>query len=398
MVLADSAGVEDKIREAHSRIRALRPSAKVDCKAGIYQLGRWGADPNLAVTRVKIACDSIHDSGDHFMAYYTEALDRKVELKDYVSRHMDEAVEKGYIKAYYQPIVRTVSGALCGMEALARWEDPKRGFLQPADFISALEESRQIHKLDLEIIRQVCENFSRCMAEGRPVVPVSVNLSRLDFLQCDIFQEVENRVLEYNVPRDMIHIEITERLLNAMDARIRQGLQRFRKAGYEIWMDDFGSGYSSLNLLKGYFFDVLKIDMAFLGSSSEGARKIISSIISMDKSIGTRSLAEGVETREQFEFLKNRGCEKVQGFFFGKPMPYEESLDHCMREGLKVETRAWKAYYDAIGMVNFQTDETLTLLEYDGHRIRYLFANSAYIDMIHQVGGPGSYGSGASYE
>lgn len=386
MVLTDSAGVEDKIREAHSCILALRPSAKVDCKVGIYQLGRWGADPNLAVTRVKIACDSIHDSGDHFMAYYTEALDRKVELKDYVSRHMDEAVEKGYIKAYYQPIVRTMSGALCGMEALARWEDPKRGFLQPADFISALEESRQIHKLDLEIIRQVCENFSRCMAEGRPVVPVSVNLSRLDFLQCDIFQEVENRVLEYNVPRDMIHIEITERLLNAMDARIRQGLHRFRKAGYEIWMDDFGSGYSSLNILKGYFFDVLKIDMAFLGSSSERARKIISSIISMDKSIGTRSLAEGVETREQFEFLKNRGCEKVQDFFFGKPMPYEESLDHCMREGLKVETRAWKAYYDAIGMVNFQTDETLTLLEYDGHRIRYLFANSAYIDMIHHVG------------
>ena len=386
MVLTDSAGVEDKIREAHSCILALRPSAKVDCKVGIYQLGRWGADPNLAVTRVKIACDSIHDSGDHFMAYYTEALVRKVELKDYVARHMDEAVEKGYIKAYYQPIVRTMSGALCGMEALARWEDPKRGFLQPADFISALEESRQIHKLDLEIIRQVCENFSRCMAEGRPVVPVSVNLSRLDFLQCDIFQEVENRVLEYNVPRDMIHIEITERLLNAMDARIRQGLHRFRKAGYEIWMDDFGSGYSSLNLLKGYFFDVLKIDMAFLGSSSERARKIISSIISMDKSIGTRSLAEGVETREQFEFLKNRGCEKVQDFFFGKPMPYEESLDHCMREGLKVETRAWKAYYDAIGMVNFQTDETLTLLEYDGHRIRYLFANSAYIDMIHHVG------------
>lgn len=386
MVLADSSGVEDKIREAHSRILALRPSAKVDCKAGIYQLGRWGADPNLAVTRVKIACDSIHDSGDHFMAYYTAALDRKVELKDYVSRHMDEAVEKGYIKAYYQPIVRTVSGALCGMEALARWEDPEKGFLQPVDFISALEESRQIHKLDLEIIRQVCENFSRCMAEGRPVVPVSVNLSRLDFLQCDIFQEVENRVLEYNVPRDMIHIEITERLLNAMDSRIRQGLQRFRKAGYEIWMDDFGSGYSSLNLLKGYFFDVLKIDMAFLGSSSERARKIISSIISMDKSIGTRSLAEGVETKEQFEFLKNSGCEKVQGYFFGKPMPYEESLDHCMKEGLKIETRAWKRYYDTIGQVDFQTDETMALLAYDGHTIRYLFANEAYLAMIRSLG------------
>lgn len=386
MVLADSSGVEDKIREAHSRILALRPSAKVDCKAGIYQLGRWGADPNLAVTRVKIACDSIHDSGDRFMAYYTAALDRKVELKDYVSRHMDEAVEKGYIKAYYQPIVRTVSGALCGMEALARWEDPEKGFLQPADFISALEDSRQIHKLDLEIIRQVCVNFARCMDEGRPVVPVSVNLSRLDFLQCDIFQEVENRVLEYNVPRDMIHIEITERLLTARDAHIRQGLRRFREAGYEIWMDDFGSGYSSLNLLKDYSFDVLKIDMAFLGSSSERARNIISSIISMDKKIGTRSLAEGVETKEQFEFLKNNGCEKVQGYFFGKPMPYEESLDHCMKEGLKIETRAWKRYYDTIGQVDFQTDETMALLAYDGHTIRYLFANEAYLAMIRSLG------------
>lgn len=386
MVLADSAGVEDKIREAHSRILALRPSAKVDCKAGIYQLGRWGADPSQAVTRVKIACDSIHDSADRFMAYYTADLDKKVELKDYVSRHMDEAVEKGYIKAYYQPIVRTVSGALCGMEALARWEDPEKGFLQPADFISALEDSRQIHKLDLEIIRQVCVNFARCMDEGRPVVPVSVNLSRLDFLQCDIFQEVENRVLEYNVPRDMIHIEITERLLTARDAHIRQGLRRFREAGYEIWMDDFGSGYSSLNLLKDYSFDVLKIDMAFLGSSSERARKIISSIISMDKKIGTRSLAEGVETKEQFEFLKNNGCEKVQGYFFGKPMPYEESLDHCMKEGLKIETRAWKRYYDTIGQVDFQTDETMALLAYDGHTIRYLFANEAYLAMIRSLG------------
>ena len=386
MVLADSAGVEDKIREAHSRILALRPSAKVDCKAGIYQLGRWGADPSQAVTRVKIACDSIHDSADRFMAYYTADLDKKVELKDYVSRHMDEAVEKGYIKAYYQPIVRTVSGALCGMEALARWEDPEKGFLQPADFISALEDSRQIHKLDLEIIRQVCVNFARCMDEGRPVVPVSVNLSRLDFLQCDIFQEVENRVLEYNVPRDMIHIEITERLLTARDAHIRQGLRRFREAGYEIWMDDFGSGYSSLNLLKDYSFDVLKIDMAFLGSSSERARNIISSIISMDKKIGTRSLAEGVETKEQFEFLKNNGCEKVQGYFFGKPMPYEESLDHCMKEGLKIETRAWKRYYDTIGQVDFQTDETMALLAYDGHTIRYLFANEAYLAMIRSLG------------
>ena len=322
MVLAENRNLEEKIREAHSRILSIRPSAKVDCKAGIYQLCRWGADPSQAVTRVKIACDSIHDSADRFMAYYTADLDKKVELKDYVSRHMDEAVEKGYIKAYYQPIVRTVSGALCGMEALARWEDAEKGFLQTADFISALEDSRQINKLDLEIIRQVCVNFARCMDEGRPVVPVSVNLSRLDFLQCDIFQEVENRVLEYNVPRDMIHIEITERLLTARDAHIRQGLRRFREAGYEIWMDDFGSGYSSLNLLKDYSFDVLKIDMAFLGSSSERARNIISSIISMDKKIGTRSLAEGVETKEQFEFLKNNGCEKVQGYFFGKPMPY----------------------------------------------------------------------------
>lgn len=135
------------------------------------------------------------------------------------------------------------------------------------------------------------------------------------------------------MPRDMIHIEITERLLNAMDSRILQGLQRFRKAGYEIWMDDFGSGYSSLNLLKGYFFDVLKIDMAFLGSSSERARKIISSIISMDKGIGTRSLAEGVETREQFEFLKNSGCERCRAISSESPCPMRKALTTACGKG-----------------------------------------------------------------
>lgn len=383
MVLTGAENLEDRIRMAHDRILAIRPESRVHCTVGVYQLGRWGTDFNLACARVKAACDSIHDAGDRYFAYYTASMDKQITLKDYVTRNIDTAIEKGYIKAWYQPIVRTISGALCGMEALARWEDPVKGFLMPAEFIPALEESRQIHKLDLEIIRQVCENYSRSAREDRPAVAVSVNLSRLDFFACDIFQEVERRVRQYNVPRDMIHIEITERLITARDPRIQKALQEFREAGYELWMDDFGSDYSSLNLLKDYSFDVLKIDMAFLRSSSDKARSIISSVIAMDKKIGTRSLAEGVETKEQFEFLRSMGCEKAQGYYFGKPMPYEESLAHCMKEGLTIETRAWKKYYDDIGKIDFQTDETLAVFEYENHHLRYLFINRPYLKVLH---------------
>ena len=182
-----------------------------------------------------------------------------------------------------------------------------------------LEQHNLIDKLDRYMIEAVCRNFARLRKAGRQAVPISLNLSRLDFITCDIFAVVEETLRRFDVPRDMLHLEVVESILTDRVKVIGTSLDKFRNAGYEIWMDDFGSGYSTLNFLKDQRFDVLKMDMAFLKSDTQRARDIILSIIAMDKRIGNRTLAEGVETEEQFHFLRESGCEKVQGYYLGRP-------------------------------------------------------------------------------
>lgn len=302
----------------------------------------------------------------------------------YVIEHLDEAIEKHWVRVHYQPIVRTITGQLCAMEGLARWDDPNWGFLTPPFFIGILEQHNLIHKLDAFLIEEVCRNQARVRKAGLPSVAVSLNLSRLDFINCDIFEIVENAVRKYNVPRDLLHLEVVENILTDRNKKIGEVLDRFRAAGYEIWMDDFGSGYSSLKFLKDQRFDVLKMDMAFLKSDTQRARDIIVSIISMDKRIGNRTLAEGVETQEQFEFLREIGCEKIQGYYLGRPRPYDETIHNCLEKGISVEMSCWKAYYDAIMEVDFLTGHALLLIEYRDHAYHILFANQKSRELFWQ--------------
>lgn len=306
--------------------------------------------------------------------------------QDFAVTHIDEAIEKGYIKVYYQPVIRAVSKKLCGMEALARWIDPEKGFMSPGEFIPSLEKSGEIYKLDSYIIEKVCENYSIQSRQNNKVIPVSFNLSRIDFFKTDIFRVVEDAVKKYDVPRDMVNIEITESLFVKDADKIGREIKRFRDAGYLVWMDDFGSGYSSLNVLKDYEFDELKIDMAFLSTFNERSRKIILSIVYMAKLIGIQTLAEGVETEEQYEFLRKTGCEKIQGYYFGKPLPYADSVKQCEVKGVDFETRSWRSYYDEIGKVNFLTDSPLAIVEYDGKDFSGLFANKSYFKSLESFG------------
>ena len=277
---------------------------------------------------------------------------REGSLESYILAHLDEAIQKGYIKAYYQPVIRTVSRQLCGLEALARWDDPVWGLLPPDSFISILEKYRKIHYLDSFIIREVCACYrENVVREGAPL-PVSINLSRLDYELCDIFEVVETAVRANKVPRQSLCIEITESALNEQVDLMRYYIERFRNAGYQVWMDDFGSGYSSLNVLKDYQFDELKIDMAFLSDFHSRSKEILSSIVDMAKGINIQTLVEGVETEEQFEFLRNIGCEKVQGFLFGKPLPYMDCIWHVEQQGVPIESPVYRKYYDDLGRVN----------------------------------------------
>ena len=274
-------------------------------------------------------------------------------LDSYILESFDEALSKGFVQVYYQPVIRSISGQLCSFEALARWVDPVYGMIQPVQFIPVLEREKLIHRLDSHVIREVCRRIRATVDAGETVIPVSINLSRMDFTLCDIFEVVDRAVTDFQVPHNFLYIEITESILAEQELTMRAVVERFRNAGFQIWMDDFGSGYSSLNMLKDYSFDELKLDMRFLSSFSQRSRRILTSVIHMAKEIDIHTLAEGVETEEQFIYLRNIGCEKVQGYYFGRPMPFDEALRHLQDKGISIEVPRQRKYYDDIGRINF---------------------------------------------
>ena len=385
-VLTDTGGLEERITAVHDMLEEENRYASVEIKAGIYKVVGYPCDAAMATDLAKLACDSIRSNVSDFYRFYTPSLSSDYEISRFAAKNLDRAIKNGDIRVFYQPVIRTISKKVCGMEALARWRNPDGGMLSPGLFISALEENRQIYKLDCFMIEQICRDYREITDKGGKTVPVSFNLSRFDFLLCDIFDVVETAVNKYRVPRDMLHIEITESMVVSDGGRIKETIDRLHKAGYLIWMDDFGSGYSSLGVLKDYEFDELKIDMAFLRNMNSKARSIITSVVEMSKGIGVRTLAEGVETQEQFDFLLGIGCEKVQGYLFGKPAPYAECMKNLADRGIGLETLDESAYYAVAGSLNFLTDRPVAIIEDDGSRKRLLFANSHYFREMSSLG------------
>ena len=352
-------------------------------KVGIYRLvPNPDMDVEAALSLAKVACDYIKYNSKTNIVEYSEELAEEITTREYVLRKVDEAIANDWIKLFFQPVIRSITGELCGMESLVRWDDPEIGFLLPGKFIEILETEREITKLDCYVVDKVCRCIRERTDEGLPMVPVSVNFSRLDFIMKDMLAVVEEAVAKYDIPRDYIHIEITESMIASDEGLMRDVIGSFRKAGYEIWMDDFGSGYSSLTLLKDYQFDMLKLDMRFLTPFTEKSRDIMRSAVTMAKDIGIQTLAEGVETLEQVEFLKEIGCGRLQGYYYGRPEPIEEMFAHLMAKGVLVEQRRWRHFYDVAGYHIRVTDTPLEIIEDDGTNFRTLFMNQAYREQI----------------
>ncbi len=325
VVLTSTQGCEQKIEALSHEIKCCQGEVHLELKCGAYKPAGNETDPSLACDRARFACNSIKKHYDCVYKLYDKSLEDRFQLKQYIVNHIDTAIENGYIKVFYQPVVSTSDGCVCGLEALARWQDPNYGLLPPGAFIEILEEYRQIYKLDQCIIEQVCRDYQNAKAQQQPFVPVSLNFSRLDFELCDIVGFVCETAEKYHVPQEYLDIEITESALTDQQNLLQNAVKKLRSVGYKVWLDDFGSGYSSLNVLKDYQFDVLKIDMKFLTgfSSNEKTKLIITNIVNLTKQLKMVSLTEGVETKEQFEFLKSIGCDRAQGYLFSKPVPLE---------------------------------------------------------------------------
>jgi len=341
VVLAHGKDCIQKIDKISDELKDLQGEVHLELKCGAYKYVEGELDTSLACDRARFACNSIKKHYDKNFRIYDKSLEDLFQQKQYIVNNIDVAIENKYICVFYQPVLSTATGKICGLEALARWHDPNYGMLSPAQFISTLEEYRQIHKLDKYMIEQVCLDYVSAKENKQVFAPVSINFSRLDFELCYI-AEYLNRMLEkYGVPKHFIDVEITESALIDQLDFLPDEIAHLRNTGYSVWLDDFGSGYSSLNVLKDYTFDVLKIDMKFLNgfADNEKTKPILRNIVNLTKQLNMTSLSEGVENAEQFEFLKEIGCDKVQGYLFSKPVPLSELRDKIAKGELEVEEK-----------------------------------------------------------
>ncbi|WP_337778284.1 GGDEF domain-containing phosphodiesterase [Mitsuokella jalaludinii] len=346
LVLAPANRLTARVEQICRRINHFIAMPGVEVKAGLRFFEAGDTSPvTSSFDEAKMACDAAKKVVKRSWAIYRKSMSDRVVLHTYILTHFTEALQKGQIKVYLQPCMRVLTEKLSHVEALMRWDDPQHGLISPAAIIPVLEESGLIHELDAFMIRSVVKLLHYQKENGLPIVPVSVNLSSLDFFEMDPFAVAEEIMERYGISHEYLRFELTETAVVRDKGTLRQALQKFHRAGYHVWLDDFGSGYSSLNVLKDYPFDLLKLDMAFLKNFNQRSRDIILSVVHMAKKLGIHTLAEGVETEEQLRFLRSSGCEQIQGYYYGKPMTPEALYAACDKGTYSVESRAESHLY-----------------------------------------------------
>ena len=341
VVMTKRAGLEERLDRLNERVSAYDDEILLGINCGGYRLNASGEDPRNCIDRARYAAHLIKNRFQTVYIEYDEKMSEAYRKRLYVINNIDNAVANGWIVPYYQPVVWSDTKELCGCEVLARWMDPTYGQLFPNEFIPVLEEYRLIHKLDRAIFEFACRDLRASLDAGKPVVPVSLNFSRLDFELMDAVGELDELVKKYGLSKDLIHVEVTESALTDSMTKLTEAINRIKELGYSLWLDDFGSGYSSLNVLKDYQFDVIKLDMRFLSNleNSEKAQILIDCIVKMANRIHMLTLTEGVETKVQAEFLNRVGCDRLQGYLFGKPIPKEALYDRIARGELTVSAK-----------------------------------------------------------
>ncbi len=348
-------GLEERLRGLFAQARQANGGKTLPLRVGIYSTRLEDIPASFAFDRAKIACDDVLKTDCSGFKYYSSELRDNQRRRQYIQTHIDRAIAEKWIRVYYQPIVRAVNQRVCDEEALARWDDPEEGFLFPSQFIPYLEQGGLIYKLDLYVLEQVLEKMKAQAEAGLNLVPHSINLSRADFNACDIVEEIRKRVDASGIGRDKITIEITESVIGSDFEFMKEQIGRFRELGFPVWMDDFGSGYSSLDVLQSIRFDLIKFDMSFMRKLDEGdsGKIILTELMKMATALGVDTVCEGVETEEQVRFLQEIGCSKLQGFYFCKPIPWETILERY-RTGTQIgfENPDASAYYEIVGRIN----------------------------------------------
>ena len=353
---APEQGVTQKVKSVFSRFASADFEHVPPMRAGLYLCDETDDIVAVGFDRARIACDLDRASWQSHLAWFTDEMRTEAQIRIHVLECLDQAIDEGWIRPYYQPVVRSSTGLVCEEEALARWVDPKYGVLPPFRFIPVLEEASLLHRLDLHIISCVLQDLKKKRETGVPIVPVSVNISYRDLARFEVAHEVALRADALGIPHELLHIEFTESAIHSDPELFMSQVRQLHDAGFEVWMDDFGSGYSSLNVLQRYEFDVVKLDMEFLRGAArdlDKARSIVAGIVRTAKRLGVRSLAEGVETESQAAFLEGIGCDMLQGYLFSQPQPLDVISQRWFDgSGLTCEARGDESYWNSVSRLS----------------------------------------------
>ena len=293
---------------------------------GLYRIDDKTLPVSVMCDRANMALWEAKGNFKNPYCEYDEKMRQQVLKEQKIINAMEMAIQNKEFTLYLQPKYNIEKGTIIGAEALVRWISLENGFISPGDFIPVFENNGFVYEVDKFIWEESCRYLRKWLDEGREVHPISVNVSRIDLYDTKLVQHLVDLREKYQLPSQYLELEITESAYTEDPEQIITITRQLREAGFVILMDDFGTGYSSLNMLKDIQIDVLKLDMGFLKSSDYSAKggNILTAILKMAESLKMQTIAEGVETKEQVEFLKSIGCKYVQGFYYSKPLPVGE--------------------------------------------------------------------------
>lgn len=310
-------------REAKFREKYLNSRLQFCTGISVIDKNSRSLDAETAVSNAnlarKVAKEMEHDSCILFDQSMMEGIKREVEITSSIPK----ALEQKEFQVYFQPKIDTDTLELIGAEALVRWQKPDGSFVYPDEFIPLIERSGQVVDVDYYVYREVFSFLAERLKEGKKVVPISLNVSRVHLQKMHILQYVKELLEEFRIPCSLVEFELTESIYLDNTEQALELIRGLHKLGIKVSMDDFGSGYSSLNLLSKLPIDIIKLDKVFLkeGEMQESDRIIISCVVDMARKLKIASLCEGVETQEQSDYLKEVGCQMQQGFYFSRPIP-----------------------------------------------------------------------------
>lgn len=322
-----AAGVAERLLSELSKpFRVKNQEFFVGASIGITIFPNDGEDADELIKHADIAMYHAKEMGKNNYKYFSESLNFTLKRKLSLESNLRKALDRNWLNLHYQPIIDVKTGAITGLEALCRWNDPELGLISPDEFIPLAEESGLIHQLGQWVIEEACRQNKAWQDEGLPKLPMAINVSSIQFDRRDLVTCIEKALNETQLSAQYLTIEITESSIMASPEKSIDVLQKVKALGVNISLDDFGSGYSSLACLRTFPIDTLKIDRSFAEEMSKKSDKatIVSAIMLMAHTLHLKVTAEGIQEASQLEYLKVHNCDNVQGYFFSRPLPAEQ--------------------------------------------------------------------------